>query len=498
MLVIDESVKVKRFMSIEPGKVDKIKRYLMEVKNLANESAKRHQFGTLIGELFPNSLVADYFARGIEKIVRIDLASGGVKAGRIDSYYGNYIIEFENSLKATERKAIEQLKEYTVGIWKEEKGKRRPLVCIASDGIRWKSYVPQIKEGVGEKITSGEIELELLREIELTEQSIGDFYNWIVGLLFREGQLNPTAEMFQMDFGGKSATFRYALQGLRKAWATVGDGAEPELAFETWKQYLSVTYGSLGNGEEGKEESVAEMTTLFLKHTYLATVASLLIWASLAKGKVTRELDEEIAEIISGKFFQAHKIENIVENDFFQWVRLECAEKVLMPEWERILTQLLQYDLSRLNQDVLKGVYQELVDPKDRHDLGEYYTPEWLCEKVVAEVLPKEVVKVLDPSCGSGSFLRATITHFIEHNKATDAEKMLTDILGNVYGIDIHPLAVIIAKATYVLAIRNLLSGAKRPIQVPVYLADALFLPSEVVQKNLWATGGYEIRFGDK
>lgn len=46
--------------------------------------------------------------------------------------------------------------------------------------------------------------------------------------------------------------------------------------------------------------------------------------------------------------------------------------------WERTLSQLETYDLARLNQDVLKGVYQELVDPKDRHDLGEYHTPDWL------------------------------------------------------------------------------------------------------------------------
>ena len=41
-----------------------------------------------------------------------------------------------------------------------------------------------------------------------------------------------------------------------------------------------------------------------------------------------------------------------------------------MPVWEKIISQMATYDLGRLNQDVLKGVYQELVDPEDRHDLG--------------------------------------------------------------------------------------------------------------------------------
>jgi hypothetical protein len=48
------------------------------------------------------------------------------------------------------------------------------------------------------------------------------------------------------------------------------------------------------------------------------------------------------------------------------WVRRPKAENVLAPVWERTLSQLGTYDLPHLNQDVLKGIYQELVDPKDR------------------------------------------------------------------------------------------------------------------------------------
>src|SRR2546423_14546183 len=117
----------------------------------------------------------------------------------------------------------------------------------------------------------------------------------------------------------------------------------------------------------------------------------------------------------------------MVEDDFFQWVRIEKAEEILAPVWERTLDQMLTYDLSLLGHDVLKGVYQELVDPKDRHDLGEYYTPDWLCEQITAEMMPQSgFVRILDPSCGSGSFLRAAIRHFIEHNANLSDEEMLS------------------------------------------------------------------------
>ena len=120
-----------------------------------------------------------------------------------------------------------------------------------------------------------------------------------------------------------------------------------------------------------------------------------------------------------------------------------------------------------------------------------------MCERVVSELLPAEgFVSILDPSCGSGSFLRAAITHLLNANPQGGDAARLRHILENVVGIDIHPLAVIIARATYLLAIRSVVKASKRPIQIPVYLADSLFLPTEVTQYTLGEAPGFEIRFG--
>lgn len=162
-----------------------------------------------------------------------------------------------------------------------------------------------------------------------------------------------------------------------------------------------------------------------------------------------------------------------------------------------MLDQILTYDLSRLDQDVLKGVYQDLVDPRDRHDLGEYYTPDWLCERIVAQLLPsKGWASVLDPTCGSGSFLRAAIAHLLSTNSGGSPIERLRNVLDHVIGIDIHPVAVTISRNTYVLALGALAKAATRPIQIPVYLADSLFLPTEVTQHRLGEKPEIEIRFG--
>jgi SAM-dependent methyltransferase len=224
-----------------------------------------------------------------------------------------------------------------------------------------------------------------------------------------------------------------------------------------------------------------------------------MVWAALSGGQTSGSLRQVAQDVFSGLYFQSKRLANLADEDFFHWIRTPQAEQLLAPVWERVLDTLLTYNLQLVREDVLKGVYQQLIDPKDRHDLGEYYTPDWLCERIVAEMLPTQGYKsVLDPSCGSGSFLRAAISHFLQHNSAGTPNDRLREILANVKGIDIHPVAVTIARATYVLALGKLVNAARRPVQIPIYLADSLFLPHEVERDLLEQLSGIDITFGPR
>jgi hypothetical protein len=475
-----------------------LRSYLKEVKSLPHEASKRSRFAALIGELFPGTKAITEYSRGVEKLIRISRPEGD-KRGRADSYYGNGIIEFEKSLSATLNEAEDQLREYVAGAWQKDKTPRS-LLAVASDGVNWKIYRPVLEAG---KSPSPEtVTLDELRDFKLSEETLGAFWLWLTSFLFREQQIEPTAERFQLDFGA-SLLYGDSMAALKRAWGKVSGGSEAKLAFDTWQRYLTVTYGRLTEGttairDTETAQDISELENLFLRHTYLASIARLLIWAALSQGKAN-DLGEVARDVLSGRYFQSKRLANLVDDDFFHWIRHPAAEKILAGTWERILSHLSEYDLAQIREDVLKGVYQQLIDPKDRHDLGEYYTPDWLCEQIIAELLPKQGYKaVLDPSCGSGSFLRAAITHFQKHNTGGTDHDRLRAILSNVQGIDIHPVAVTIARATYVLALGKLINSARRAIQIPVYLADSLFLPREVEQNLVEQLSGVEITYGQK
>jgi hypothetical protein len=187
---------------------DRLRAFLQDIRSLPNEAAKSHRFIGLISELFPGTSAGRAMAAGVERIVRIETEDRR-KTGRIDAYYGNVVIEFENSLKATEAQARRQLCEYTAGLFAEEGSRPRPLVCVASDGVTWKTFLPRLKpEGKG-KPKPGDIELEPLRMLVISEETLKDFWIWLTSLLkrllvYRSGVMPTGLLSFCLSYAGKT------------------------------------------------------------------------------------------------------------------------------------------------------------------------------------------------------------------------------------------------------------------------------------------------------
>ena len=128
---------------------------------------------------------------------------------------------------------------------------------------------------------------------------------------------------------------------------------------------------------------------------------------------------------------------------------------------------------------------KSLIDRDERYKLGEYYTPDWLAAKMVKHVIDRPLVEhVLDPACGSGTFLFHAIRVFLKEAEEADMnpERRAAEVCARVEGMDIHPVAVIIARVTYLLALAPALKHRKGALSIPVYLGDAMQLSiSEIV-----------------
>jgi len=130
-----------------------------------------------------------------------------------------------------------------------------------------------------------------------------------------------------------------------------------------------------------------------------------------------------------------------------------------------------------VKQDVMKALYESLMDPEQRRDLGEYYTPDWLAAKLTARAVDAPLTqRVLDPACGSGTFLFHAIRRLRAAGEAAGwtKEQRLAACMAQVRGLDVHPVAVIIARVTWLLALGDDIRDRATDLTVPVFLGDAL------------------------
>src|SRR5208283_5302303 len=89
---------------------------------------------------------------------------------------------------------------------------------------------------------------------------------------------------------------------------------------------------------------------------------------------------------------------------------------------------------SYLPQDVIGTVFERLIPPEERHGLGQYFTSENLCDLIAAFCVHSPNDAVLDPTCGTGTFLIRAYDRL-----RSLGQKDHSSLLSQVWGIDIAP-----------------------------------------------------------
>ena len=159
---------------------------------------------------------------------------------------------------------------------------------------------------------------------------------------------------------------------------------------------------------------------------------------------------------------------------------------------ERLWDRTNGYDWSRRRGDVLRDLYHQYVRKEDRKVFGEYYTPDWLAAMMVEEVLDDpwieraavaarqgecDGVGVLDPACGSGTFLYHAARRILDSPivRALRPVEQANVVARLVHGMDIHPVAVEIARVNIERALPAEPSDGSSAFRV--FLGDSLQTP---------------------
>lgn len=281
------------------------------------------------------------------------------------------------------------------------------------------------------------------------------------------------------------------------------------MLFREWKRLFEQvsTYGldqlpslktwAADNGIATKDAS----HILFAMHSYYSLVVKLLTsellavsvsGPSICQVLATAPSIEEIYSILKSledsEHYKRFRITNFLEGDFFSWY-LNEKSKPLADAIRALANEFMDFEPSTAYlkpgsiKDLLKEFYSSLVDEQIRHDLGEYYTPDWLAQHLLNRVDydGNPEISVLDPTCGSGTFLVECILRLKKRCSDLGISRLetLKTILKRIKGLDLNPLAVISARANYIFSISDLVFELGHDIEIPVYLADSINVPIE-------------------
>jgi hypothetical protein len=169
---------------------------------------------------------------------------------------------------------------------------------------------------------------------------------------------------------------------------------------------------------------------------------------SLLRDVLTRNLREAVHQ--SGDYESILSLSPIAD-----WVLAQAPDHVVR-QWNSLIDFVDQLDVTSLSSDVLGTIFERLISPHRRHEMGQHYTQPRLASAMSRWAVNDPASTVLDPSCGAGTFLVETYARHrelgVDHNVALDL----------TYGNDLDAFAVHLASIN--LATRRIFRGFNYPI----------------------------------
>ena len=313
--------------------------------------------------------------------------------------------------------------------------------------------------------------------------------------------------------GPGSPAYQRDVDTLARLYADAASSPTVQVKRRLWENLLRAALGEIAPEPD-------QLDHLFIRHSYLSLVIGMAVQASF--GIDLRQLAaNDPSDLVHGRRFRdATGLSGIIESDFFAWPD-ELGEPDLLVALAR---RVARFDWQNAPPDIAAILYETVIPPAERRTLGEYYTPAWLARAMAQELIADPLhCRVLDPACGSGAFIAAAVSHFLnaagygpapgdpatasraeanhtqqanhspeptarpephaspEPTARLEPKALLDRLRAAVAGIDVHPVAVHLARAAWALAARPAIAAAAQAGHdasgsVPIYLGDALQL----------------------
>lgn len=433
--------------------------------------------------------------------------SNSTSNGRIDSIMNELIIEYKHHSALELNKDIEraytQVKNYLNALFTTT-GKKYDALLTDGTKIAYFSF------------TGGDIYHTSLKAMAI--EDIDTIIRAILNNNTKKFEPFNIVKDFAISSKYSSLSRSIALALFHSLTFNISD--KTKMLFSEWKELMHLSLEDNGRSQDIDKrrkdlsnifevdvtDTETEYKSLFALQTTYAIIVKLIACKVIDKLNFNQETSHyhDLSKLDKDKLFRFFQkmedgyayaslgVRNFLEGDFFSWY-------VNPTEWNRKFSDLIKELIVEIDQysafsldvtfnpvDIFKDLYMAIIPQSVRHSMGEYFTPEWLADRVVSQALnfcSNENWVSIDPCCGSGIFLMSLIKKVVGEKRLRelniDEKKLLrNEILSRVYGIDINPLSVLSARVSYFIAIHKL--GMVEDLEIPVYLGDSAIIPLSI------------------
>lgn len=423
--------------------------------------------------------------RKSEAVLRTTRA-GRTVTGFADNLVGLTAIEYEKNLTSAAifQEGYDQVRQYVAGLLNQG-APTSSVRGVLSDTVRWHAYEIDslAATAVVGSISATDVSLRpaaVLPSVDCSAANLTaarQLFAFLELHLGRDaGQVLSAAtlrDMLGLDTPLGTGFVADAEAVVDAAFAR--DPAYAEMVKGLWASFVSFVGTEAQAGRFDKQAYVCEL--------YLLTLAK-LIAANVLNGSALISNVNELHEILDGRHFKAQGLTNLVEYDYFGWLTKAPHLTPLLLLAEDIQIALRAFNFSFLHAEDLFGqLVTQLAQRTQRLLLGQEPTPGWLVSKIVDavenRVEPEDAWRFVDPCCGSGAFVVEVVARRARQPgfAAMAREQRGQELAQTITGFDVDPLAVMLAKVSWLVAAKPALQpfNGAFPVSIPIYHADSLF-----------------------
>lgn len=406
-------------------------------------------------------------------------------AGRYDSLFGRALIEYKRpGLLDTEmerRRAATQALEYL------DDAQIGADVVIITDGRTW-AILRDPAEG---PVLGDQLALELGLEVQLLPI---DRFQWrsnspdtalrVLSLLASVTSTPITSRTITATLGLARVESNEVIRELARVLASRTPGSRADLLFAQWLQLAGVAYGIASGSEpwprQGRTRVLGEQLaaslpstsfaeSVFVLHTFVALACKIIGAEVLAllSDRLDRRpsqwvsLDQStfalaLARLEDGELAEALGAPGLFAGDLFGWYApVAASDRELHAALRSFFVAFSELAWAQLANargkagDLLRDFYTATVPRTLRRALGEFFTPQWLAERVFGQAVRlcqlegKPIDRILDPACGSGTFVVIAFNYLIQRalSEGLRDDERVRRAIDGITGFDINPIS---------------------------------------------------------